>query len=73
MLTIKFHQILYIIAKVYKRFKIHFQVFLVCYLSFFLFDPINPQHSLSGCINFSSLPNILILLTNSLRTSLSLR
>lgn len=35
MLTIKFHQILYIIAKVNKRFMIHLQVFIVCYLSFF--------------------------------------
>lgn len=43
MLTIKFHQILYIIAKVYKRFKIHLQVFIVYYLSFFYLTLLIPN------------------------------
>lgn len=56
MLTIKFHQILYIIAKVYKRFKIHLQVFIVCYLSFFYLTLLIPNTHCLGVSIFHSYP-----------------
>lgn len=56
MLTIKLHQILYIIAKVDKRFKIHFQVSIVCYLSFFYLTLLIPNtHYLGVSIFYSYL------------------